>query len=72
MSGANGLTGVGIYYLADPSGKGREGPMVYRTHIAYQVLVPIPENGMLQVVAECLCEIDAMAVLSRYIVPTNG
>lgn len=64
MGGAVSNAALGLYYREDPSGKKRKGPMVYKTLGRYQVLVP--EGKLLKVVAECLEEDDAEAVLSRY------
>jgi hypothetical protein len=64
MGGAVSNAALGLYYRQDPSGKKRKGPMVYFTQGRFQVLVP--EGKLLKVVAECLDEGNAEAVLSRY------
>lgn len=66
MGGATSNAGLGLYYMEDPTGRGRTGPMVYETASgAFQVLVPV--ERWLRVTAECLCMQDAALVQARYL-----
>ncbi|HUU87453.1 MAG TPA: hypothetical protein VMX17_06835 [Candidatus Glassbacteria bacterium] len=73
MGGANSLTGLGLYYMEDPTGLDHTVPFVLPMfpeksfNNKYQVLVPVfLKNFQYKVVAECLDIKDAQDIAKKY------
>ena len=65
MGGATSISGLGLYYVADPTGEGHNKSFIFKTLNSYQVL-EYQKNNLFLVVAECIYKEDALALLEMY------
>ena len=64
MAGAVPLAGLGLYYRGDPTGAGRKPPFLVEMLGRWQLCIAA-DGGLVRIVAECLEQADAEALLTR-------
>lgn len=64
MAGANSISGLGLYYVDDPTGENHTEAFIYETQKSFQVLIPQNKNvPHFRVIAECIFYKDAEKIL---------
>lgn len=71
MSGANSISGLGLFYTCDPTGKDRKPPFVHQASAnSWQVCVS--SGNLIEVIAECAHQTDALILLTAWTPTKNG